>query len=64
MEKLNSRERGLILSKTINWAWLLYLVIKLIIEKHLSAADAANMVASNNNVSVDDLLKIIPEKYL
>jgi len=64
MEKLNSRERGLILSKTINWAWLLYLVIKLIIEKHLSAADAANMVASTNNVSVDNLLKIIPEKYL
>ncbi|TDP26822.1 hypothetical protein [Halanaerobium congolense] len=52
------------MSKTINWAWLLYLVIKLIIEKHLSAADAANMVASKNDVGVDELLKIIPEKYL
>lgn len=64
MEKLNSRERGLILSKTINWAWLLYLVIKLIIEKHLSAADAANMVASKNDVGVDELLELVPDKYL
>lgn len=52
------------MSKTINWAWLLYLVIKLIIEKHLSAADAANMVASKNDVGVDELLELVPDKYL
>ena len=49
---------------SVNWAWLLYLVLKLIIEKHLSAADASNIVASKNNVNLDELLKIIPDKYL
>ena len=49
---------------SVNWAWLLYLVLKLIIEKHLSAKDASNIVATKNSVSVDDLLKLVPDKYL
>jgi hypothetical protein len=53
------------LSKNINWAWIIYLVIKIIIEKSISAKEAANIVASKSaNVDVDKLLKLIPNKYL
>ena len=47
----------------VNWAFVLVLVIRLILEG-MKAAEAADRVASSSSLSAEKILSLLPDRYL
>jgi len=51
------------LGKNVNWAVVLMLVIRLILEG-LEAREAAERVVSSSSLSAEKILSLLPDRYL